>query len=492
MSLRVRLFLVILSINLALLGVVQFGSYLLQQSWLSRSAAAYEGYIYEAILSRAYSPELPDGVPRVRELLRQDSVAKFREYFRDVLVANGTSPIEGGSVDLNPLGASHRHAETFPLVEIRDGIRAAMDRRSLEEAGGGYCVAITAAGRVVGGAWFVPRLPPPPQLPFWVFAIPVLIGTLVFGLLIYWSIGRGVVRPLRELSTAAARVGSGQYDVRVPHLEVGRELDAFIDAFNGMAERVEGHHTELAREVRRATEEAKRSERALLLSGRLASMGTLAAGIAHEINNPIGGMVNAVRRIERNESLSERERLYLGLIRDGLERIGRIVRRVLDFSPRQMQAAPFDLIRAVEGARALVEHRLRRQGVELRIDCPETLPRILGDRHEFEQVLLNLFINSLDVLEGRPGPRWIAVGAAAAGDSLEILVEDNGPGMPREQLGLVMTPFFSGKGRPDASGLGMFISHSIIENHGGRIELDSDVGAGFRVRIVLPIVSQRG
>jgi C4-dicarboxylate-specific signal transduction histidine kinase len=147
---------------------------------------------------------------------------------------------------------------------------------------------------------------------------------------------------------------------------------------------------------------------------------------------------------------------------------------------------PFALGDAVEGARALVEHRLRAQGVALDIDVPADLPPLFGDRHEFQQVLLNLFLNSLDVLEGREPPGRIEVRGRALETEVEILVRDDGPGMPRDQLARVVDPFFSAKGRPDASGLGLFISASIVRNLGGEMSFESDLGAGFEVRLVLP------
>jgi signal transduction histidine kinase len=198
-------------------------------------------------------------------------------------------------------------------------------------------------------------------------------------------------------------------------------------------------------------------------------------------------MLNAVRTLEKKSELTDRERVYLELVREGLERVGSIARRVLDFSPKSMSPQPFRLADAVEGARALVNHRLRRQRVELAVDLPEDLPELVGDRHEFQQVLLNLFLNSLDVLEGEDGAPSIEVRARrTAAGGVEIEVEDNGPGMPTEDLDRVVDPFYSAKGRPDASGLGMFISYSIVRNHGGELELDSAPGQGFRATIRLP------
>src|SRR5690606_7097880 len=170
---------------------------------------------------------------------------------------------------------------------------------------------------------------------------------------------------------------------------------------------------------------------------------TLAAGIAHEINNPIGGMMNATRRLLERPDLSERDRRYLELIREGLERVGKIARRVLDFSPRQVQATDFPIAQAIDGARALLDHRLAREGIEFTVDLAPDLPPVHGDPHEMQQVLLNVFLNSCDVLSGRSAPRRIAVTGRLRGDQVEIVVADNGPGMPRAELQRVFDPFFS-------------------------------------------------
>jgi signal transduction histidine kinase len=130
--------------------------------------------------------------------------------------------------------------------------------------------------------------------------------------------------------------------------------------------------------------------------------------------------------------------------------------------------------------------------VELRLDCSDDLPYLRGDRHEFQQVLINLFINSLDAFENHPGECWISLQARHENGFIRIEVEDNGPGMDKEDLQYVVNPFFSDKRRPDASGLGMFISYSIIENHGGEMELESEAGKGFRVRISMPSAERAG
>lgn len=505
MTLRARLLAVALIVIAAIAVSVQATRYLAEEDWIEENLPLYESQLYREVIDLAYEPRDADGVEVVRRILAIGP-DHFRSYFRDVLISNGPSPESRGSVDLNPLGALHRDPATFPLEEIRAGIRDAMSTRRAVVASDGFCVPIESGDDVVGGAWLAPIGLRPPELSVWTYLLPILIGILVFGFVAFTAIERGVAKPLRDLGVAAAGVGAGQVGVRVPRIAGASELDRFVDAFNEMAARVEGHRNELEREVRQATETAEKRQTALLRSARLASMGALAAGIAHEINNPIGGMLNAVRRIGESEGLSERDRRYLELTQEGLERIGRIARRVLDFTPKTIEAKPFSLEGAIEGARALADHRFTHEAVDLRLDLAPELPLLVGDAHEFQQVLLNVFINSLDVLEGRPEPRWIAVRAYAeagaprgselvrsdpgrtdlGGEKVKIVIEDNGPGMDADRLALVMDPFFSGKGRPDASGLGMFISHQIIENHGGVLEVDSEVGVGFTVTIQMP------
>ncbi|MEZ5965348.1 MAG: HAMP domain-containing sensor histidine kinase [Planctomycetota bacterium] len=481
-SIRGRVLLIVVVLNLLVLGAVQTTQTLSFERWRSNARAVYENFL-AGILRKAYGEETRSPLATVRALLTIDT---FRGVFKDVLVTNGVSPEAPGFVDINPTGAARRDNRTFPLQEVRAGIQQAMRERALIPVSDGFCVPIKSGEHVVAGAWFQPHLPPPPRLRLWVLATSLVLATLLTVVLARWAIDRAVARPLRDLAAAATRVGAGDLDVAVPVLPPAHELASLVADFNAMARRVTGHTQELDAAVKRATEEAARKERALVLSGRLATVGTLAAGIAHEINNPIGGMLNATRRLLERQGMDERDRRYLLLIQEGLERVGKIARRVLDFSPRQGQAVRFPAVAAIDGARALVEHRLGKEGVRLSVTVEPALPDLHGDMHELQQVLLNVLLNALDVLAGRPGERFIAVRARQVDNQVEIFVEDNGPGMPKADLGRVFDPFFSAKGKADATGLGMFISYSIVANHGGTLEVDSDVGQGFRVRILLP------
>ena len=483
MSLRGRLLLVIVLLNLTVLGIVQTASAIVHQGILRDYRQVYQNHL-QSVLSDAYETGNEGALQRVRRLLEPDS--SIRRLFRDGLVTNGRDANAPGHVHLNLMGAVHRDS-SFPVERVRLGIEAAMENGGLVEAGGGYCVPITGADEeIVAGAWYLPILSPMPQVPFRVFAIPFLVSTLLFAILAFMTINRSVVRPLNKLGGAASRLGGGKFDVRVQRVPRTPEFDVLVEAFNTMAMRIEGHTEDLEREVKSATEEARRKERALVVSGRLAAMGTLAAGVAHEINNPIGGMLNAVIRLSERKDLGDRERAYLELIREGLNRVSGTTQKFLDFSPRDLEPQPFLLRDAVDRARSLIDHRLREQSVEIHIEIAEELPDLVGDRHEIQQVLLNLFINSLDVLEGQK-EGWIRVAARADEGFVHLLVEDNGPGMDRALIDRVLDPFFTATGRPEASGLGMFISYSIIKNHGGDMEIESSPGAGFKTRISMPV-----
>lgn len=472
-----------LLLNLLTVGGVQVIVFVAQQQWWRRQTQAFLDAAFVSFLQRVYTAERL-AATQVRALVAD---TRIREGYEDIIVSSGPPGFEG-LVYLNPRGAVHRDPDAFPRREILLGMERARSTDGLIAAAGGFCFAVRNGDRVEGYLWFVPKgSPSPPRdLPVWTSLMAVAIGTVLFGAVMFWTVRRMIGQPLRLVGAAAARVGAGNYDVRLPALRSVDELDAVVASFNAMAAKVQSHTLELEHAVRQAVQAAEQRERALVVSARLASMGTLAAGIAHEINNPIGGMLNAVHRLLQSQDLGDKQRSYLLLIQDGLQRVARTARKVLDFSPRSVEASAFRLGAAVDGARALVDHRLTSGRVRLVVDLAPDLPSLWGDPHEIQQVVLNLLLNALDALEQRGGPGTIAVRAEWRDGRVHLHVDDDGPGIDPQDLGRVMDPFFSRKDRPDASGLGLFICYSIVRNHGGEISIDSAPGQGFHVHIALP------
>ena len=501
MSLAWRILLIALLLNILTVGGVTLVVHYSQQQWFVNQRDLLRESVQQSFaeIERVYSPEaLVDAAAdatQVRRLLLNESI---RELYDDVIVTSGRPPYDG--VYLNPLGAVHRDPDRFPHAEIQAGLLKAREVEAGLRVADGYCRALRQAGVVVGYLWFRPKALPelPRALPLWTSVVGVVGATLLFAIVLFWVTRRTIGRPLQALSGAAGAVATGRYDVRLPEREGIAELAPVVATFNRMAAQVEGHTQTLERAVRDAVEQAKQKERALVLSSRLASIGTLAAGVAHEINNPIGGMQNAVKRLLQQPGLSDKQRTYLELVQQGLQRIGRTARRLLDFSPRPAAAGTFSLLAPIEGARELVEHRLQQMNVTFGLDAAAGVPQVRGDANEIQQVVLNLLLNSLDALaengengeKGRGG--HIQATLRTDGGRVRLELADDGPGMDSKDLGRVFDPFFTKKARPDASGLGMFISYSIVQNHGGEMSVESAPGQGFRVRIVLPAVGGAG
>jgi signal transduction histidine kinase len=493
-SLAWRILLFALLVNVLTVGSVQIVVHGLQQQWFEDERDLLTQTVDQSFkaLELIYTPEALDDASTtgavVRRLLRNRAL---QEIYSDVIITSGRPPFEN-SVYLNTVGAVHRDPDTFDLQEIVDGIGRAAGSGGPFPVGGGFCRALRQEHRVVGYLWFVPKMFPrlPAALPVLTAVSGILVSTLVFGAVLFWLTRRTIARPMQKIGAAAQAVASGRYDARMPAIHGVPELQQFVLTFNRMAEKVENHTTNLQEAVRTAVDATEQKERALVQSTRLATIGTLAAGVAHEINNPIGGMQNAINRLLQADGLSDKQVIYLKLVQDGLARVARTTRRMLEFAPKDAQSASFDVVTAIVGAHALVEHRCEQSNVAFAIEPSAELPLVYGDAHEVQQVMLNLFLNSLDamgdVVPSNLGGK-ITVTCSAAGGMVRVVVADDGPGMAKELLARVFDPFFSQKDRPDASGLGMFISYSIVQTHGGTMVVDSAPGEGFRTTIELPV-----
>ncbi|MEO0480225.1 MAG: ATP-binding protein, partial [Planctomycetota bacterium] len=458
MSLRLRLLLLLVFNNALVFVAIQFATF----QWHSAELRAQRdgaNELVQKVLGQSALQLFRVGYDQNTAPKLVESVLPLDAALRTLVEDIQLVVIEDETIVLrvNPIGASLRSREQNLAIE-RTGDEF-LGRREAFVAAGGNWTPVIIDDRLAGGVWFSFRLPEPAAPSLWNFSTPVLLLTFGCALLMDLLLYFGVVVPLRGLGRSARQIGEGVIDVEMPQVRAP-ELRVFVRAFEAMAARVRGHRQELEREIRLAVEEVHRHERALQQSGRLASMGTLAAGIAHEINNPIGGMLNALRLIEKRDDLDERERRYLGLIRSGLERIARTARRVLDMSPKGTEAVAFSIRGVVESALALAEHRIKEQAVDVRLDFEPDLPQPTGDPQEFEQVVLNLLLNALDVMIDQP-EQQLRISANRAdlgsGSVVRLEVSDNGPGVEKDVLPQITDPFFSAKGRPDASGLGLFI-----------------------------------
>jgi signal transduction histidine kinase len=493
LSLRVRVLLIVSAINLLVYGT---GFLLVGRDVDEQLRAEYSRSLFD----RLQSTVGPQGEINVATILQWPTWA----YFDDALIvhrnldADDAGRIRPRGAWINPRGRLARAAGFDEQGVLQDIARAIGTGAALPSHGGTVIPILDPRGEVWGGCWFalsgfesqvslLKRL-----LPWFV------ISTALITLATFWLLRRAVLDPVQRLSRAARRLAAGDLSARTGGDPGQGELSELMRTFDVMAGQVESYNARLARDVAEATERVRRAEAAAMTQRRLAATGELAAGIAHEINNPLGGLINAADALERPDLPQAKRAQYHELLRGGLERIRRTVGQLLRYTPRTATPVPVALLEPVADALALVQHRAQAQGVELVLRDAEgrngevalpalrALPSVLGEAHELGQVVLNLLVNSLDALEPRgPGGR-VEVTLSAAEGRVLLVVQDDGPGVPPEALPRVADLFYTTKEPGRGTGLGLAIVHRIVLDHGGTVQVSSAPGQGFRVEIALP------
>ena len=324
----------------------------------------------------------------------------------------------------------------------------------------------------------------------------LVIATAVFVGFGAWLLRGRVVSPLAELAQGTRRVAAGDLATRI-RAQGPAELAELAVSFNRMAESLEADRAAL-----------ERAQEALARGRRLASVGQLAAGVAHEVGNPVAAILGYAEMCQRDRGASDRTRELSERIAEEAMRIRALVREMLDLS--RPDALSLERVRSTELVERVAE-RVRPQpllaGVELALALAPDLPDVEVDRRRIEQIFVNLIENAAHALRGASGPR-IELGAERARDparpsrrasdrsdashaaerapdSVAFTVTDNGPGIDAEHLPYVFDPFFTTKEPGEGSGLGLWNAHRLAELHGGRLEVASQSGRTC-FRLVLP------
>ncbi len=324
-----------------------------------------------------------------------------------------------------------------------------------------------------------------------------LIAVVFLSGLFIWIVVRN---PLRELKSGTEKIASGNLGYQIPvrsHDEAGE----LAQSFNDMSNRLQLAQAEitawartLEERVDEKTRELKQAHQSMLHVERMATIGKMAAVVAHEINNPLSGILTysrlVKRWIEKNTQPSTKQdemRGSLDLIASESKRCGELVKNLLSFSRvSPMNLAWCDLNQVTDRCVRLVQHKLEIGGIQLNLDLAPELPPAHCDPAQIEQVVLAMVINAIDAMP-QEGDLWIST--RANGDSMELVIRDDGVGIPEEHLPHIFEPFYTSK-ESGGSGLGLAISQNIVERHGGHIELKSVVGEGTTFKIVLPIDSR--
>ncbi len=246
------------------------------------------------------------------------------------------------------------------------------------------------------------------------------------------------------------------------------------------------HHFELLKNRLSASRQKLLSaQKQMHQAEKLASVGRLASGVAHEINNPLNGIKNCMYVLEKHADDPAQREKYVPLINEGLTHIETIVRKLLNFARQEhTQFRPVQLNKEIELVLSLLEYRLTEKQVQLRLSLLPNLPPIQADAQLIQEVLMNLLINALDALE--KGGHIAIETRLPKTDQILLILSDNGSGIPTEVLNHIFDPFFTTKEEGKGTGLGLSVSLGIIEAHNGNIQVSSTTGK-TEFRITLPV-----
>ena len=230
-------------------------------------------------------------------------------------------------------------------------------------------------------------------------------------------------------------------------------------------------------------------ESQLIQSEKLAAVGQLVSGVAHEVNNPLTSIAGLSEFLLEQKELGENDRGHLRVIHEQAERAGRIVRNLLTFARKApADRERVDLTDVLQRTLLLMSYDLRLKDVTLEKEFAQVLPEVLGDRHAIQQVVLNLLTNAAQAVAGNPPHRPRTVRAATWFDGrVHLRVQDTGPGISEEVARQLFTPFFTTKEPGQGTGLGLSISYSIVEAHGGKISVEpAPAGGGASFHVEFP------
>jgi two-component system NtrC family sensor kinase len=334
----------------------------------------------------------------------------------------------------------------------------------------------------------------------WSMLAYTLVALLVISVLSWIVVWRLVGQPLRHLQNGTRELFEGNlgYQLEVSSTDEAGEL---ATSFNKMSLQLRAANEEIVAwaktledRVEQKTRELKSAHEHVLHVEKMATIGKMAAVVAHEINNPLSGILTYAKLlrkwIERGEVASTKKteaEESLDLIAAESRRCGDLVKNLLTFSrnaPMNIQTT--DINTVIDRCVRLVTHQLEMHGIELHLDLPLGLPRVHCDAAQIEQVILALVMNADDAMP-HGGNLWLSTRCGENANVLAIDVRDDGTGIPQEVIPRLFEPFLTTKENGKSVGLGLAVSHNIVEGHGGRIDVQSELGKGTTFTVTLPL-----
>jgi two-component system, NtrC family, sensor kinase len=320
----------------------------------------------------------------------------------------------------------------------------------------------------------------------------MIVLFLILGIVGAFGFANFITVPIKKIQYVAENIDLSEIGKKeIPQIKsrvkvflwLDDEIDILINKFNDMIKRLETAYVEL-----------QKTQDSLIQSEKLATVGTLTAGLAHEINNPVAGLQTCIRRLKENPDNKAQNEKYLNMMETAAGKIKKALSDLLNFT--RNQSADFALLSiedVVENALMLVSYRLEKTRISVTKNISGQLPLVMGNKNQLEQVFLNMFLNCVDAMEERTCQepecdKSLEINFTSDGSNVVVEIKDSGTGIPEEILGNIGNPFFTTKLPGKGSGLGLFISQSILSNHQGSLKFESNPPTGTNVKVSLPKV----
>ena len=291
-------------------------------------------------------------------------------------------------------------------------------------------------------------------------------------------VSRRITRPLERLSNAVRKVAKGNFDVNVA-IKSSDEIGQLSTSFNDMAAELKAREASL-----------KKAQHALIQSEKMAAVGTLSAGLAHEVKNPLSAVLGYAQLSKRKLTDPDALKGYLDTIEHETRRCNEIIGNLMQFSRLEKgehsQISVNDVIRKSTG---IVDHQLSLANVRISCELGENMPAISGNANQLQQVLMNLMINAQQAMGDGGGE--VGIVSFVDGESVMIMVLDTGPGIDEDVAAKIFEPFYTTKPAGEGTGLGLSVTYGIIQDHGGDISVERAESGGAKFVIRLPLETER-
>ena len=365
--------------------------------------------------------------------------------------------------------------------------------------------------------------------------VTIILDAIVLIIFGSFLLSRVLVKPIKDLVRLTQKISEGDFSQKI-EVTSKNEIGQLIGSFNRMIERLKENQESLEsylESLESANKQLKQAQEELIRTEKLASIGRFAAGVAHEVGNPLGAILGYTSILQKEGIDREESKDYLKRVEREIERINRIVRELLDFArPSQFEIKDVEINKVIESALSLLSYQKNFKDIETQLDMQPDLPMIKGDESQLSQVFINIILNAndampnggilriqtrthvvenpdVDRLQGiyprrrksdpmesdysrmrKADPLAVLFKKFSEGDQLvKIRISDTGIGIKKEDLENIFDPFFTTKDPNKGTGLGLSISLRIVESLGGEIRVESEVGKGAAFEVYFPVAT---